>query len=257
MKHPFFKFLGRDYPHALEAKFDRILIKIEELWGTQALDDYFSDLIIDRRGGRKGFPKDVLTEIVMLRQVYRSESLRKADDRERAIKELERRGIPITAEEFLKAVNSGDKGLVDLFVQSNFNVRIHDSEGNSPLLLAIKHGYTVVASILIRAGVEVNEYDRMGETPLLLTCGKNSPGYCTIAEELIERGAYINERNGHGLTPLLLSIQAGTDDVTELLISKGADVKAGTRSGLTPLNLARAKGNQKIMDLLVARGATQ
>lgn len=257
MKHSLFAFLGKDYPHALEDRYDRILINIEKLWGTSQLDDYFSDLIIDRRGNRRGFPKDVLENIIMLRQVHLSESLRKIDERKRALAELNQRGIPVTREEFLKAVNAGDRALVDLFVQSNFNIHVTDDDGNSPLLTAIKSGFTVVANILISAGVEVNAYDKMGETPLLLTCGKKTEGYRTVAEGLINRGAYINERDRNGHTPLMLSIAGGTEDISELLIEKGADVNAGTRSGVTPLSLARASGQTRVMELLFIKGAKE
>jgi tankyrase len=52
VKHPFFEYLGENYPYALEARFDRILIKIEQLWYILEIYDYFSSLIIDSRGGR-------------------------------------------------------------------------------------------------------------------------------------------------------------------------------------------------------------
>lgn len=255
MNHPLFEMLGKDYPHALEAKYDRILTQIEKLWNTPAIEDYFSDLIIDRRGNRKGFPKDVMDEIIMLRQLHRTDTFKKADNKERALAELKKRGASLTDEEFLKAVATGDRELVDLFVQANINIHVFDENGDSPLLTALKKGYTVVANILIKAGVEVNEYDKMGETPLLLTCGKKTESYKSIAESLISRGAYINERDRNGFTPLMLSILAGTDEITSLLIEKRADIKAGTRSGITPLSLATSSGNDRIVALLLKNGA--
>ena len=45
MKHPRFQFLGDQYPHALEERFDRILTKIDELWDRAELQAYFSDLL--------------------------------------------------------------------------------------------------------------------------------------------------------------------------------------------------------------------
>ena len=256
MKHSLFEMLGNDYPYALEEKFDRILTNIEKLWGTPAIDDYFDDLIIDKRGGRQGFPKDVLDDILRLRQFYRAETFRKADEKERALAELKRLGIPLTKEEFLNAVEAGDRKLVDLLIQSNLNIHVTNDNGESPLLIAIKKGFTVIANMLIKAGVEVNEYDKMGETPLLLTCGKKTEGYKSIAENLIIRGAYINERDRNGYTPLMLSILAGTNEITELLIEKNADIKAGTRSGITPLSLAMDAGNAPIVELLLSKGLT-
>lgn len=255
MNHPLFETLGQGYPHRLEEKFDRILTQIEKLWGTPAIEDYFSDLIIDRRGNRKGFPKDVMDEIIMLRQLHQTETFKKAHNKEYALAELKKRGVALSNEAFFNAIDAGDRGLVDLFIQVNFNIRVTDAEGNSPLLIAIKKGYTVIANMLIKAGVEVNEYDKLGETPLLMVCGKKSEGYTSIAENLIARGAYINERDRNGFTPLMLSILGGTDEVTQLLIEKRADVNAGTRSGMTPMTLAKSAGNGRIVELLLKHGA--
>lgn len=60
MRHPLFAriFAERpaDYPHALEQKFERILLRIGELWASDGMAAYFEDLMIDKRGGRQGFP---------------------------------------------------------------------------------------------------------------------------------------------------------------------------------------------------------
>lgn len=55
--------------------------------------DYFSSLIIDSRGGRQGFPKDVIDDILRLRQVRQSQYIRESEGIETAINELKRLGI--------------------------------------------------------------------------------------------------------------------------------------------------------------------
>src|SRR5215831_3607970 len=105
MKHSRFDFLGEQYPHALEDRFDRILSKIDELWDRPEIHEYFSDLIIDKRGGRQGFPEEVLADILMLRDLREAETLRIAHEREKALHELRQRGLSLTAEQFLVAVN--------------------------------------------------------------------------------------------------------------------------------------------------------
>src|SRR5689334_15651998 len=129
MKHARFEFLGEQYPHALEDRFDRILTKIDELWDRPEIDDYFSDLIIDKRGGRQGFPKEVLADILMLREVREAETLRLAHQRENALRQLQQRGMALTQEQFLGAVRSGNQSLVDLFVQAGANIHVADPDG--------------------------------------------------------------------------------------------------------------------------------
>jgi tankyrase len=257
VKHPFFEYLGENYPYALEARFDRILIKIEQLWHTPQIHDYFSSLIIDSRGGRQGFPKDVIDDILRLRQVRQSQYIRESEGIETAINELKRLGIERNDDQFLRAVSDGDQAVVDLFVRSNFNIHIADEEGTPVLLIALKKGYTVIAGILINKGADVNAYDRRGVTPLLLVCGKQMHGYKTIAEMLIKRGAYVNDRDSLGFTPLLLSLSGGTAEVAELLIERGADVFARGKNGKSTLALANSSGNTHIAELLKVKGVTE
>lgn len=259
MKHPIFAELGNEYPVHLEEKFDRILVKLEELWDQPEIHNYFSDLLIDKRGGRQGFPKEVMNELIILHEFHEFRPFRKAERREDAIRELERRGILIGPNSFLRAINTGDQELVDLFTRTNFNVNLADEHGVPALLIALKKGFTIVAKILIQAGADVNARDNIGLTPLLLTCGKASYGYKAIAELLIQRGAYVNDRDRLGYTPLLLSLSGGTAGIAKLLIERGADIRVTTRRGETPMSLAEQYNGPEraeIIELLVSKGAT-
>lgn len=257
MKHALFKPLGEHYPIHLEREFDRILTQIEELWDTDKIHDFFSDLILDKRGGRKGFPKPVMNEIIMLRDLRESETIRKAESREDAQRELEILGFHLKKEEFFQFLNHGDKALIDLFVRAGFNVNCKDEQGNPPLLIALRKGYTVIAHIILNAGADVNVKDSMGLTPLLMTCGKQAVGYKRVAENLINKGALINVQDRLGYTPLLLALSGGTAEIAELLIEKGANVSISNRKQETALMLASRMGNNKLVDFLISKGATK
>lgn len=250
MKHPLFKVLGDNYPFKLEENFDRILTKIEKLWDSPQIDDYFSELLIDKRGGRKGFSADTMREIMFLHDYHQSQKLRQAERQEDAIRELKKRHITMDKNSFLQAVNEGNFEIVDLFVRANFNIHTEDDQNTPALIIALKKGYTIIGRILINAGADINAKDRMGMTPLLLTCGKFSSGNKEIAEMLIHKGANINARDLLGFTPLLLSLTGGVSGVAELLIEKGADLQAATRTGKNALSLAEMTGNTKIAELI-------
>jgi hypothetical protein len=51
---------------ALEARFPRIAETVRALWGGPELDRYFDRLLIDDRGGRHGFPPEVLEALLTL-----------------------------------------------------------------------------------------------------------------------------------------------------------------------------------------------
>jgi hypothetical protein len=58
------------YPHELEKLYLRVMIKIIDLWYTPQAEEYFLDLMVDKRGGRRGFPPKVAAEIFHLSQVH-------------------------------------------------------------------------------------------------------------------------------------------------------------------------------------------
>ncbi len=68
------------YPHIIES--------ICLMWGGREADAYLSRLVIDTRGGRKGFPRDVMDELLILVEVCTIKSGLKPDftpfDRDRA-----------------------------------------------------------------------------------------------------------------------------------------------------------------------------
>lgn len=58
-------------PEVLARKYPRIANKLAELWKrpTQC-ERYLDDLLLDNRGGRKGFPPDVAAEITALKMYF-------------------------------------------------------------------------------------------------------------------------------------------------------------------------------------------
>lgn len=256
MKHPLFAPMGKDYPSQLEARYERILIRIESLWGMPLIHDYFSDHLIDKRGGRQGFPPEVAKDIVKLREYHELETFRAAERKEDAVQQLEGRRVLLTADAFLRAFREGNQELVDLFVRAGFKLPLVDE--NIPLLLAaLRRGHTVIAKILIDAGVDVNTRDHLGLTPLLVACGKTTQGYRTIAEKLVAKKASLNVRDVFGHTPLMLAISGGMLDIARLLIERGADVDAVSRKGESAISLLQAHPAPEaraLLDLIAGRG---
>jgi hypothetical protein len=60
-------------PITLASQFPRIANRLSRFWDSQKMmDECFRELLVDKRGRRKGFPKKVLDELQMLAQYYRS-----------------------------------------------------------------------------------------------------------------------------------------------------------------------------------------
>ncbi|WP_295388156.1 ankyrin repeat domain-containing protein [uncultured Thiodictyon sp.] len=261
MKYPLFARMGNHYPVHLETQFERILKKIADLWESPELHDYFSDLLIDKRSGRAGFPADVMTDLMRVWEFRKLQTFRAAERKADAIKQLEASRIPMTEKGFLRAFSAGDKKVIDLFVRARFTLPAVDEQGTPLLLSALKHDYLIVAKILLDSHIDVNMQDHLGLTPLLLACGKPTPGYLAVAEKLIAKGANVNARDGLGNTPLLLALTGGMLDIARLLIINGADVSARARNGDSPLSLVltnyRGPEATEIAELLVSRHAVE
>jgi hypothetical protein len=61
-------------PTALAARYPRIANRLAVLWHKPVqANAYFDDLLIDKRGGRQGFPLPVVMELASLKAYYQSE----------------------------------------------------------------------------------------------------------------------------------------------------------------------------------------
>jgi hypothetical protein len=158
-----------NYPYGLGEKFARIVEKIAELWDTPEIDSYFTELLIDSRGNRAGFPPEIAREIFLL-SITHDEILKKrseetdvwAEERkaaQRAIDELKMKFLP---SHMLKAAESNDPARVMLFIKAGMAVDARDENEWTPLMVAAFHGNEVVARVLIGHGANMHARDRGG-----------------------------------------------------------------------------------------------
>lgn len=241
-KHPLFALMRDDYPFALEKSYERILLQIEDLWETEEIDEYLSELLIDRRGGRKGFPDEVVKDISCIREYRESERLAEAERAEQAVQQLMKLGYAQNTFDFERALREGVREAIDLYVRARFNIHYADSSNTTPLLKALKRGHTVCADILLKAGSDPNAKDKLGLTPLLVACGKPTAGYRSIAESLIRKRAAINVSDPMGNTPLILAISGGMYDIAASLVERGAKLRVTNRKGESAISLLKGLG---------------
>ncbi|MEI7446242.1 MAG: hypothetical protein WCK28_15230, partial [Burkholderiales bacterium] len=63
----------------LARRFPHVLNRISALWGDlPAAAELIDDLLVDRRGGRRGFPADVLAELLTIRRIVMKRMVRGA-----------------------------------------------------------------------------------------------------------------------------------------------------------------------------------
>ncbi|MBA2655012.1 MAG: ankyrin repeat domain-containing protein [Gammaproteobacteria bacterium] len=144
-------------------------------------------------------------------------------------------------------------------------MQVKNSDGNSPLFIAINGKSEQIIQLLINAGANVNEEiinkgdPNRSETLLNIAISNKSSG---IVAHLIAAGAYVNrpstmESGGSSKcrSPLQTAASIGSPEIVAQLILVGANVNAATTDGMTALHYAAENGNHQIISQLIAAKA--
>ena len=129
---------------------------------------------------------------------------------------------------------------------------------DTPLYLALDHGFHEAVDLLIRAGADVNKVCKNGITPLVKVSSVWDQPVNNIVkclELLIQAGADVNMTTPEG-SALTTASESGFDEGVQLLIQAGADVnKFCPDIDKTPLMVATANGYPRTAGLLLQAGA--
>lgn len=251
------------YPLNMEEQYPRVMNRITELWNSKEIDAYFTDLMIDNRGGtRQGFPPRVASEIFALSMAHAnirdgkkkvSAGANPWDDVEATKKfAVEQQGYAFSPRGFVQSAEKGDQKAVLLFLESGVDINTRDEHGWTPLMISTFNGRKEVALLLIRSGADVNAKDTAGYGPLHWAAFN---GFSEVVKLLVEKRANVNAVSKHGLTPLLQAATRGHLVTVGQLIAGGADVNLASNDGWTPLHKAAANGHTEVVKLLLAKGA--
>ena len=251
------------YPLNVEERYPRVMDTITELWNSNEIDAYFSDLMIDNRGGtRQGFPPEVASEIFALSMAHANIRDKKKkmsaggnpwESVENSKKlAVQQQGYAYSPRGFTQSAEKGDHKAVLLFLNCGVDINTRDEQGWTPLMISTFNGREEVAILLIRHGADVNAKDAAGYGPLHWAAFN---GYSEVVKLLVEKRAFVNAVSKHGLTPLLQAATRGHLVTAGQLIAGGANVNLASNDGWTPLHKAAANGHTEIVKLLLAKGA--
>jgi len=245
------------YPAQLESRYPRILDRIAQLWGTNQLEDYLQEVLLDRRDGRQGFAPEVMSDLMYLQGLHFECQAQPEDSTDAWGVEDTPRGLkaqPTPDSRMLldRAVRAGNEKDVLCLLERGADVRHATTSGWSPLVLACLLGHRNVASVLIAAGADVNAQDERGYAPLHWASLKD---YHEVVQLLLKRGAFVNIRSTLGLTPLLQAAARGAVRSMAVLLRFRADVNQADNEGWTPLHKAIANDQVKAAELLLDNGA--
>lgn len=152
---------------------------------------------------------------------------------------------------FHSAVREGHKDIVQLFLDSKWDLNSRNNNQETPLHVAA-YSSLLIVELLLKAGANVDAIDEDGETPLSFAARMGS---AEIVKALLNAGANIEAKDNNGETPLYRASYNGRVGVVkELLASSPApDLNVKNYRGWTALH--SAYDNAEITKLLLDAGA--
>jgi ankyrin repeat protein len=120
----------------------------------------------------------------------------------------------LKAQILLKAAKSGNRALVELFLNAGADVNQANNEGNTPLHYAASYGHKTIAELLLKAGANVNQTDKEGKAPLHYAA---EYGHRLIVELLLDKGANARIKSNYNQTAAQLAVDKGYYDIAALL----------------------------------------
>lgn len=121
---------------------------------------------------------------------------------------------------------------IRVLLDHHAEVHVRNKGGDTPLLIAVKHGNLQAVAMLLQAGAEINGQNE-GYTSLMVASLR---GYTGIVKLLINNHADLNFQNQSGETALSLAQNYAQSKVVELLKAAGAREKFKPRPNYPPGN---------------------
>jgi len=246
-----FKYVPEKYPRLLQRDFPHVWNRLMHLWGTPEFEPYMHDLMIDKRGGRRGFPLDVVAELIFLGELHdmfqrKGYKLPKIEDPWKTIP-----AANPTPLGFLHAIERGQRNVMETFLSAGVTIDYRFEGGQTPLMISAIAGRAGMAHCLIENGAGVNLCDHGKYTALHWAAFY---GRTRVVGELLDVGAEINAVQNSGDTPLSLAVTRSHIAVVGLLLDRGADPNIASNHG-SPLTIALKRSKREIIALLRQAGA--
>ena len=143
--------------------------------------------------------------------------------------------------------NRRDLALAVLRAEGAVDINHVDSDGRTPLLIAIDGGHIEFVRMLIRYKPRQDIPDKKGRLPLLVAAEK---GFDLTVRDLLKASKSPNQKNKNEETALHLAAQNGHEKVVKVLLDNGADPEEANKYGDIALDLAEEKKHEDVIKLL-------
>ncbi|QLG88568.1 ankyrin repeat domain-containing protein [Chitinibacter bivalviorum] len=254
--------LGPDtdiYPHQLEAQYPRILDQILAYWGSEHLEPYISELAVDERGDRQGFPPEVASELFNLYRFHCAQHA-PASKNEQAWEHVKELGtglsygdITVSKADFFSSAERGNTMRVLMYLKSGIDINSCDEYGKTPLIWAATFSHLPLVGLLLSRNASPEACDLGGYTALHWAAAN---GHEEALELLLEHGAKIDACSKVGITPLMQAAARGQRGTLRLLLEAGAQINLADQSGQTALLHSLKNSHYRVTETLLQQRAS-
>lgn len=164
---------------------------------------------------------------------------------------LVERGLEVSNTAFLEAVEKGDQGSCELFLQAGFSPDLANKKGVNVLCLAVRSVHLGVVRQLLDRGADVNLRSKDRDNSPLMDAA--AEGLLDIVRELIHRGADLSGVSRNGQNALVLAIGKGAQDIAGILLDAGADPFLADKLGMNACQYAQLLGRHEFLARVQAK----
>lgn len=118
---------------------------------------------------------------------------------------------------------------------------------NSVLHNAVARGHEKVVDVLLSKGANIEATNSEGQTPIFIAVQHN---FAHLVNLLVDRGADLQAEDNAGNTPLHLAASTGRTKMIKLLLSLGADKHAENDEGEKPIDVISFSYNDEAAQAL-------
>ena len=148
------------------------------------------------------------------------------------------------SQDVFEAVRSGNLELLDLMYRQNRDtINVKNSDGFTPLIIAVYRSNNQVVETLIAKGADIEANSPEG-TALHAAC--YTANY-DAASFLLRAGSDVNASTEDRTTPLHYAVATNNEALIELMVKSGANPLAADKEGIRPVDLANSKQIKKLL----------
>jgi hypothetical protein len=151
-------------------------------------------------------------------------------------------------QDLLTAAEADDVDKIGFLISRDQNVNQRDlGSGYSALFIAASASHVKVIAKLLELHADPNITDTDGDTPLAVAVVADCAPCIKL---LLDAGAQVNCADSVGLTPLMRSADLGRVAILEQLLRSGANPRLKAKNGKTALMFARESGQKQAATIL-------